>query len=138
MNDKLNILVVDDEPINIHVVAGLLENDYHVKVATNGVMALSIVEKAKPDIILLDVNMPDMDGFEVAKAVYKDESNKDIPIIFFSADSSTDYIATGFDLGAFDYVIKPVEPKSLLPKIAYWAKMVRKTIENKEKQQLLD
>lgn len=135
---RLRVLIVDDEPINIETVANLLHGSYDISIATSGLMALEIIKRNKPDIILLDVNMPQMNGFEVAKEVYKNELNKDLPIIFFSADSSIDYIEKGFDLGAVDYIVKPIEAKSFLLKIALWAKLVKKTIENKEKQLLLD
>lgn len=116
----------------------LLQDDYHLSVATSGSIALSVIEKKRPDIILLDINMPEMDGFEVARKVYENESNKEIPIIFFSADGSVDYIEKGFELGAVDYLVKPIEPKSFILKIALWAKLVKKTIENNNKQLLLD
>ena len=136
--EKLNILIVDDEPINIHTVVSLLHDNYNLSIAKSGIMALEIIDKNRPDIILLDVNMPQMNGFEVAREVYKNEANKEIPVIFFSVDSSIDYIEKGFDLGAVDYIVKPIEPKSFTLKIALWAKLVRKTKENQEKQLLLD
>ncbi|WP_373034820.1 HD domain-containing phosphohydrolase [Sulfurimonas sp.] len=139
MNDKkLNILVVDDEPINIQFVVELLYNDYDVSVATSGLTALEVFEKKRPDIVLLDIHMPDVDGFEVARRVYSVESNQEIPIIFFSADDSIDYMEKGFELGAVDYITKPIEAKSFLLKISYWARLVKKSIESKHRQTLLD
>ena len=136
--NKLNILIVDDEPINIQLVAELLVNDYNILVANSGMSALNIVENKPPHIILLDINMPNMNGFEVVEKIHEQEQNKEIPIVFFTADSSIDYMGKGFDLGAVDYITKPIDPRAFKLKVAFWAKLVQKTIEGKQKQKLLD
>ena len=136
--ERLNILIVDDEPMNIQIVGELLHKEYDLSIANSGKKALEVVEKKPPDIILLDVIMPEMDGFETASKIYQNQKNKDIPIIFFSADSTIDYMEKGFDTGALDYIAKPIEPKAFALKIALWAKLVKKTKQNKQQQKLLD
>jgi len=102
------VLVVDDEPINIQVLAGLLSSDYQIKVATHGEMALHIArQEPQPDLILLDIMMPDMNGFEVCKALKADPSTHAIPVIFITA-AGPESESTGFDLGAVDYISKPI------------------------------
>jgi PAS domain S-box-containing protein len=135
---RLTILIVDDEPVNIQVVSELLSKDYNLSVARSGLEALQTVQRKRPDIILLDVIMPEMDGFETAKKIFEDPKNKDIPIIFFSVDSTFDYVEKGFEVGAVDYIAKPIDPKTFLLKIGLWAKLVRKTKQTKIQQQLLD
>jgi len=135
---RLRILVVDDETINLHLVSDLLQSHYDVSVARSGEKALSIFEKVKPHLVLLDINMPQMDGFEVASKMLQLSDFKDVPILFLSADTSVDYISKGFEIGAVDYITKPIEAKPFLLKIGLWEKLVRKSIENEEKQQLLN
>ncbi len=113
MKSKPLVLVVDDEPLNVEFIAGVLEDDYEVKTAYNGNMAIRIVDKFKPDIILLDIFMPIMNGFETIK-VLKDTN---IPIIFLTSKSDTDSIVTGFKLGAVDYISKPFNYQELLVRV---------------------
>ncbi|MFA9374239.1 MAG: PAS domain S-box protein [Poseidonibacter sp.] len=141
MNLKtVDILIVDDEPINIHTVANLLDENYNISIATNAKSALDIInEKNTPfHIILLDINMPNMNGFELTEKICEDKKNKDSHIIFFSADDSADYIQKGIDLGASDYITKPIEPKKFLLKISFWTKLIIQTTENKKNTQLLE
>jgi DNA-binding response OmpR family regulator len=95
------------------VVKGILANDYTVKAAINGEMALKIVEKSPPDIILLDIMMPGMSGYEVCEQLKADSSTRDIPVIFLTAMEQTTDEARGFELGAADYITKPVNPPIL-------------------------
>ncbi|MGB5791603.1 PAS domain S-box protein [Poseidonibacter sp.] len=141
MNLKtVDILIVDDEPINIHTVANLLDENYNISIATNAKSALDIInEKNTPfHIILLDINMPDMNGFELTEKICEDKKNKDSHIVFFSADDSADYIQKGIDLGASDYITKPIEPKKFLLKMSFWTKLIIQTTENKQNTQLLE
>lgn len=112
--DKLKsatILVVDDTPENIDVLTGILKTDYKVKAALNGLTALKIaMGKQKPDLILLDVMMPDMDGHEVCKILKNDPNTAHIPVIFVTAKSEVEDEQKGFNLGAVDYITKPVSP----------------------------
>ena len=95
MNKKL-VLIVDDEPSNINVVAEILHNLYEIRVATNGMTALNMIEKAKPDLILLDINMPEMNGYEMASKLKSSEDTANIPFIFLTAKSDSQSIVEGF------------------------------------------
>jgi signal transduction histidine kinase len=103
------LLVVDDVVTNIDMLIRALSEDYSVRVATNGAKALDSVEKARPDLILLDVMMPGIDGFEVCRRLKDDPATQDIPIIFITALNETMYKIKGFSLGAVDYVSKPFQ-----------------------------
>ncbi len=109
--DKQTILVVDDTPDNIDVLSGILRPDYKVKAALNGEKALKIAEtEPQPDIILLDIMMPDMDGYEVCKKLKSNPVTAKIPIIFVTAKTEVEDEQKGFELGAVDYITKPVSP----------------------------
>ena len=101
------LLVVDDAETNIDILLEALGEDYTVRVATNGAAALISVKKALPDLILLDIMMPDMDGFEVCRRLKEDPTARDIPIIFLTALQETTDEAHGLELGAVDYITKP-------------------------------
>ena len=118
MTEKFTILAVDDTPENLDVVKGILGSDYIVKAATSGPMALKIAEKQPPDLILLDIMMPDMDGYEVCRRLKENELTKDVPVIFLTAMDQTTDEAQGFELGAADYMTKPVNPPILKARIA--------------------
>ena len=107
---KQTILAVDDTLANIDAVKGVLAQDYIVQVALSGKMALKIIEKQKPDLILLDIMMPEMDGYEVCQILKSQPSTKDIPIIFLTAKSQVDDETKGLLLGAVDYITKPISP----------------------------
>ncbi|HEY7162365.1 MAG TPA: SpoIIE family protein phosphatase [Acidobacteriota bacterium] len=116
MNER--ILIVDDTPANIQTLSGILkEKGYQLSVATNGKQALQVLEKVRPDLILLDVMMPEMDGFETCRQIKKSETLNDIPIIFLTAKTDTADIVSGFEIGAVDYVAKPFNPSELLARI---------------------
>src|SRR5580765_5976179 len=98
MNSR--ILVVDDTPANIQVLAATLkEKSYQISVATNGRQALEVVGRVRPDLILLDVMMPEMDGFETCRRLKASDATRDIPIIFLSARTEIEDIVKGFELG---------------------------------------
>jgi PleD family two-component response regulator len=105
------ILIVDDVPANIKVLGGTLKADYDVIFATNGEDALAIVYSNQlPDLILLDIMMPDMDGYELCEMVKGDPRTRDIPIIFISAKDAEHDETKGLSLGAADYIVKPFSP----------------------------
>jgi putative two-component system response regulator len=109
--DKQIILVVDDTPDNIDVLSGILRPDYKVKAALNGEKALKIAEtEPQPDIILLDIMMPGMDGYEVCEKLKSNPVTAKIPIIFVTAKTEVEDEQKGFELGAVDYITKPVSP----------------------------
>ena len=108
---KATILIVDDAPENIDILRGLLKDDYKIKIAINGEKALKIARSVvKPDIILLDVMMPIIDGYEVCRQLKQDVATAGIPIIFVTAKGEVNDEALGFDLGAVDYITKPISP----------------------------
>lgn len=106
-HNKDLILIVDDQPNNLKVLSSVLSDKYSLSVAESGIRALSILEKMTPDLILLDIMMPEMDGYEVCQRLKKDEKLKDIPVIFLTARTDIEDIIKGFEVGAVDYITKP-------------------------------
>ena len=105
------ILVVDDTPLNISVITGALKDTYKTKVATSGAKALAIAAaNEKPELILLDVMMPEMDGYEVCRRLKADPTTSEIPVIFLTAQTDAEDETRGFQVGAVDYVHKPFSP----------------------------
>lgn len=111
------VLAVDDTPENLDVVKGLLVPDYKVLVVNNGAAALKIVERQSPDIVLLDIMMPEMDGYEVCRRLKDNPATASIPVIFLTAKDQTADEAEGFALGAADYILKPVNPPILQARV---------------------
>lgn len=113
------ILIVDDVAKNIQVLAHILEelDEYDFAAATNGKKALEFIEKKLPDLILLDVMMPEMNGYEVCERLKSDPVTRDIPIIFLTAKTEIQDIVKGFELGAVDYVTKPFNSTELLARV---------------------
>ncbi|PWI33222.1 two-component system response regulator [Vibrio albus] len=110
-SQKATILVVDDTPENIDVLSGILKPLYRIKAALNGKIALKIAkETPKPDLILLDVMMPEIDGYEVCRQLKRNPETSKIPVIFITAKSEIKDEELGFSLGACDYITKPVSP----------------------------
>ncbi len=112
-----SILVVDDTVENIDILKAILNEDYTVRAATSGKLALKIAEKVKPDLILLDIMMPEMDGYEVCTKLKENETTKDIPVIFVTAMGEVEDEARGFDVGAVDYIQKPVSRPVVLRRV---------------------
>ena len=104
---------MDDEPNNLKVIGGFLEMEYSLSIANSGANALKVLERINPDLILLDIMMPEMDGFEVCKNIRKIEKTKDSPIIFLTAKTDIEDIIRAFDHGAVDYISKPFNPTEL-------------------------
>ncbi len=117
-NKKPVVLAVDDTPENLDIVKAILTPEYKVKVATSGALALKIVNSQPPNIILLDVMMPEMDGYEVCRRLKSDPITAEIPIIFLTTQDQTADEAEGFSLGAADYIHKPVNPQILKARVA--------------------
>lgn len=136
------ILIVDDTDDNIRVLGTILrKRNYLINVAQNGVQALKLVEKVKPDLILLDIMMPEMDGFDACEKLKESAQTKDIPIIFLSAKSEKDDVIKGFKLGAVDYITKPFNSTELLARVETHLelKFSRQTIirQSEERKELL-
>ena len=104
------LLIVDDDPYNIHLLANIFNDDYDISFATNGKKALEIALQEKPNLILLDVIMPEMDGYEVCKQLKNNPSTLDIPIIFVTAHSDVTEEIRGLEIGASDFISKPFSP----------------------------
>jgi putative two-component system response regulator len=112
------LLIVDDSPVNIAVLKGVLSTDYKVKVALNGEKVLQICSSASPpDLILLDIMMPEMDGYEVCRRLKSRKQTKDIPVIFVTAKGGVVDETLGFEVGAIDYIAKPVSPPIVLARV---------------------
>lgn len=108
---KPRILVVDDQAANIQVLYQILASDYQVLMATSGAQAHHLCLSKKPDLVLLDLIMPDIDGYQVCQQLKADTSTRDIPVIFITAQSDEAAEEKGFDLGAVDFISKPVNPR---------------------------
>lgn len=115
MNNSVSILVVDDSLMELQVTTGYLRQYFEVQSTTSGERALEMIYSHKPHIVLLDVNMPDIDGYEVCRRIR--ERDKHLKIIFVSAYDSTSEILKGYTVGGNDYIVKPYEPIILLSKI---------------------
>ncbi|MBF0428461.1 MAG: response regulator, partial [Magnetococcales bacterium] len=111
---KYRILIVDDIPGTIEALAVVLSPDYELSIATNGPDALKIVESEPPDLILLDIVMPGMDGFEVCAQLKTNEATRDIPVIFITAKTANEDIVKGLEAGAYYYLTKPFDSQTML------------------------
>jgi class 3 adenylate cyclase len=114
---KQTILVIDDTPFNIDVIDAVLSDTYIVKSAESGEEALKVIAEQKPDLILLDVMMPDIDGYELCQRLKNDANTRDIPVIFLTAKTEVDDEFRGFELGAVDYITKPISAPILQARI---------------------
>ncbi len=134
-NAPATLMIVDDTVDNIDVLVGLLQGEYKLQTAKSGETALKLLEKVPnlPDLILLDVMMPEMDGFEVCRRLKEDPRTVDIPILFLSATTDKDNIVKGLTLGAVDYVTKPANPTVL--KMRIQTHLTRTRALNEVKQQ---
>lgn len=116
--DKATVLVVDDTPANLSLMTGLLRDIYKVKAAIDGEKALRIAQSdAPPDLILLDIMMPGMDGYEVCRRLQANPVTRDIPIIFLTAKAGIEDEKMGLELGAVDYITKPISPPIVLARV---------------------
>jgi two-component system sensor histidine kinase/response regulator len=116
--NKPIVLVVDDEEININYVVNILQDNYDIRVAYNGQTALNILSKIDINLILLDIKMPNMDGYEVAKHITNDDKLKKIPFIFLTSKVDEESIVKGFNVGAKDYISKPFNIQELKVRVA--------------------
>ncbi|MFC1744203.1 PP2C family protein-serine/threonine phosphatase [Candidatus Riflebacteria bacterium] len=116
--EKPLILIVDDVPKNLQILGNILKKiDCRIAAATSGTRALSMVEKNPPDLILLDIMMPELDGFEVCRRIRSSKKTAEVPIIFLTAKTETEDMVKGFEVGAVDYVTKPFIPAELLARV---------------------
>ncbi|MDR3435354.1 two-component system response regulator [Telmatospirillum sp.] len=116
--ERATILVVDDTPDNLSLLSSLLKDDYRVKVASSGEKALRIAATDNPpDLILLDIMMPGVDGYDVCRSLKADARTRDIPVIFLTAKTDVDSERKGLELGAVDYITKPISPPIVLARV---------------------
>ena len=127
------ILIVDDAPVNIQALSSMLrDKGYQISIATNGRQALEVLAVVRPDLILLDVMMPELDGFETCARIKANPAWRDMPVIFLTARSETGDIVRGFELGAVDYVAKPFHAHELLARVHTHLAMARLRRENEQ------
>ncbi|RDL46226.1 two-component system response regulator [Marinomonas piezotolerans] len=112
-----SVLVVDDMPDNIDILRGILSKRYEVRVAKSGPMALKSISSKLPDLILLDIMMPEMNGFEVCAEIKRNPKTSHIPVIFITAMTSVDDEKKGFEAGAVDFITKPITPLTTLARV---------------------
>ncbi|MEO6172938.1 MAG: two-component system response regulator [Arenimonas sp.] len=117
VTEKPTILVVDDTPDNLTLVSGLLRGAYTVRLANSGEKALRMAMAEPPDLILLDIMMPEMDGYEVCRRLKADPSTCGVPVIFLTAKSELEDEQHGFALGAVDYITKPISPALVIARV---------------------
>jgi CheY-like chemotaxis protein len=123
--DKASILIVDDTPDNLEMLSGILKDDFKVRVANSGKRALSLCQSENaPDLVLLDIMMPEMDGFEVAQRLREHPTSAQIPVIFVTAMTDDAARARGMELGAVDFVTKPIDPDGLKIRIQNFMRYV--------------
>jgi two-component system, sensor histidine kinase and response regulator len=117
-SDTPKILIIDDTPINLKLLGDILEDEgYVVRPVTSGKQALNVSEREKPDLILLDIMMPDMDGFEVCRRLKENQKLKDIPVIFISALTETGYVVKALSSGGVDFITKPIQAEEVLVRV---------------------
>ncbi|MDM8522245.1 PleD family two-component system response regulator [Desulfococcaceae bacterium HSG8] len=127
-NEKQLILIVDDVPKNLQVLGSVLKQEGHrIAFAKSGELALNYVSERRPDIILLDIMMPGMDGYEVCKKLKEHQETRDIPVIFITALGDADDEYRGFELGGVDYITKPFNPKIVKARVKNHLRLKRKT-----------
>ena len=114
MDMHKTILIVDDTDTNIHVLMELLDDKYDILASLNGYDALEIINEEHIDLILLDIMMPLIDGYEVCKKLKENPKTKDIPIIFITAKTDEDSIAKAYEVGGVDYITKPFKAREVL------------------------
>ncbi len=118
MSDKKTILIVDDTPANVSLLNNILKDRYKTKIATNGEKALKLAASdPAPDLVLLDVMMPEMDGYEVCERLKSDDVTQDIPVVFLTAKVAVEDETKGLSLGAVDYITKPISPPIVLERV---------------------
>ena len=144
MNDRLELhgaklLLVDDTPANLKVLGDLLEAEgYDLALASDGPLALKIAQRLRPELILLDVMMPGMDGYEVCRRLQADAELASIPVIFCTAKDDTADLVAGFEAGGLDYIAKPFQDQEVLMRVQTQLRLARQSRELAEKNQALE
>ena len=115
--ERPTVLVVDDTPANLSLLSSLLRDHYRIKVANNGARALALAAEAPPDLVLLDIMMPQMDGYEVCRRLKAAEATRRVPVIFLTAKTETEDEEHGFAVGAGDFIHKPISPPIVMARV---------------------
>lgn len=140
---KATILIVDDMQVNLAILSEILKDEYHIKIAKSGQKALEIIENGNIDLILLDIVMPELDGYEVCEILKNNYKTKDIPIVFVTANNEACHEEQGFLAGAVDYITKPFKPTTILSRVKTHINLhlrqieletLSQTLENKNKE----
>ncbi|MFT6927102.1 MAG: putative two-component system response regulator [Psychromonas sp.] len=130
--DLKNVLIVDDIPKNIDLLKGILSEHYHIQIAKSGKMALDIVNSKAPDIILLDIMMPEMNGFEVCRILKSNPKTAEIPVIFLTALTDMRHEKEGFEAGCVDFITKPISPLTTLARVQTHLEIYENHLNNKQ------
>ncbi len=133
---KYKILIIDDDPTSLHILSSVLKNDYMIIMAENGNMGIELAQKEIPDLIISDIKMPGIDGYEVCKKLKDNTTTRHIPIIFVSGMHDTIDERRGFDVGCVDYIMKPV--RSSILKLRLETHLKIKHIRDVEKRNMLE
>ena len=132
------ILVIDDQPANLEVLVSFLtDHNFNVRIAENGKWALQVLETYQPDIIILDVMMPEMDGFETCRRIKSNKDTADIPVVFMTALDSIQDKVTGFEAGGVDYITKPFQHLEVLARVNAHVALRKQKIKLEQQKELL-
>ncbi|MEA3467887.1 MAG: diguanylate cyclase [Thermodesulfobacteriota bacterium] len=132
------ILVIDDQPANLEVLVSFLtDRNFNVRIAENGKWALQVLETYQPDIIILDVMMPEMDGFETCRRIKSNKDTADIPVIFMTALDSIQDKVTGFEAGGVDYITKPFQHVEVLARVNAHVALRKQKMKLEQQKELL-
>jgi putative two-component system response regulator len=135
---QCNVLIVDDTKVNLEILVRALSDSYEVSVAMHGRSALELIAESPPDLILLDIMMPDMDGYEVIRILKSNPATSHIPVIFLTALSQIKNKSLGFQLGAVDYIVKPFEIEEVQARVRTHLSLVLAQNELKNQNEILD
>ena len=134
---EMNVLIVDDNPANLDILWKTLEQEgYQIAVASDGESALETTANVAPDLILLDIMMPGIDGYETCRRLKADPATRDIPVIFITAKTETEDLVKGFDLGGVDYITKPIRQEEVCVRVQthLWLRKLRTDLAKKNQE----
>lgn len=117
MDKKYTILIVDDKVENLQYLSNILNKEYDIRASTDGKLSIEAAHRINPDLILMDINLPEMDGYEVCKLIKENKKLVDVPVIFISAYEDIDHKIKAFENGGLDYITKPFQPKEVQARI---------------------